>query len=64
MNTIPSPDCEEIDMTHAPISSTNKLEEKNENERKGKLNYDIQSYTLSDSIVKESKEVFTINVIM
>ena len=31
MNTIPSPDCEEIDMTHAPISSTNKLEEKNEN---------------------------------
>lgn len=41
MNTIPSPDCEKIDMTHAPISSTNKLEEKNENERKDKLNYDI-----------------------
>ena len=41
MNTIPSPDHEKTDMTHAPISSRNKLEEKNENERKGKLNHDI-----------------------
>lgn len=64
MNTIPSPDYEKIDMTHAPVSSTNKLQEKIENERKGKLNYDIQSCTYSDEIVKKSKEVFTVKVIV